>query len=149
MLSMAPGSARRTTVAAYAALAAGDVEPLLGCLAADVEWAETVGRRLVATVRGRDAVAALIAERARRSRRVAFRGLTVRASSLTIEFDEPWWDTQAGSLRRLIATALGTRFTQTVTFGDTVERIESSQLLAASLPEEQDRLDLTSALLGR
>jgi hypothetical protein len=36
-----------------------------------------------------------------------------------------------------------------VTFGDAVERIESSQLFAASLPEEQDRLDLTSALLGR
>lgn len=135
-------------LAAYEALLRGEVEPIVAILAPDVEWSESIAGRPTRALRGRDEVEALLRARCRGAAPIPLRGLAVGRSSITAEFDDPWWDERARWRRRL-DSALGARYTQTLTVSGLVERIESAQRFVTRTPAASDHGALHATMLSR
>jgi len=133
---------------AYEALLRGEVEPIAALLAPDVEWSESIAGRPTRALRGRDEVEALLRARCRSAAPIPLRGLAVTRSSITAEFDDPWWD-ERPRWRRRLDSALGATYTQTLTAGELVERIESAQRFVTRTPAASDDGALLAMMLSR
>jgi hypothetical protein len=140
---------RRAVLAAYHALLAGDAGPLVEQLARDVEWNDFSRSRRVRTLRGRDAVADHLRASARRGQTIDLRGLTIRTHWIGAEFAMPWW--RAHPRRRAaIAAVVGGTFSQALTLGDGVERIDNREAFFVRLaPEPHEQHEMLASLLGR
>jgi len=105
---------------------------------------------LARVLRGRDEVADLLRTRSNKRQPIPLRGLAVTRSSITAEFDDPWWDEQRRWRRRL-ESALGATYTQTLTLTGEgqIERIDSKQRFMAHTPDHSNRRDLLDLLLMR
>jgi hypothetical protein len=118
-------------------------------LGADVEWNDFAADRRVRTICGREAVAERLRECSGTSCPIDLRGLVVQRGSIAAEFTIPWWR-ERPRLRAAIAAAVGGTFTQSLTFGDTIERIDNRESLFARVAVEPHlQHDLLLFLLDR
>lgn len=149
MATTRSASIRHATLDAYRSLTDGDVRPLVALLDPDIEWTERAGLGRPRSVRGAEAVAALLAQRLSVARNVELRGVEVEESALVLSFNRPWWETRPRWLCRLAFYGLNGRFTQTLTLDQTIKRIENACSVEPLAPDEQSPSDALAMLLFR
>jgi hypothetical protein len=79
-------------------------------------------------------VAALLQRSAGDAGVAEFRGIAFRGPQLVLNFGRPWWDDHPRRLWRLLGASLSEGFSQTLTFGTAVERVDCSVTLAGFGP---------------
>ena len=81
-------------------------------------------------------------------RQVDLCGIAIHTGSIAVEFRQPWWNDRSW-IRRLVSSAFGATFTQTLALGDVIERIDNAEVVTLLAPEMQQQRDMFALLLGR